>query len=66
MTARWPVRRPTENAAIRAACRSPRHLPPVTSLLAALIEANDRRDREGICLAAHLVVRAATTTGSTT
>jgi hypothetical protein len=27
--------------------------------MAALIEANDRRDREAVCLAAHRVVRAA-------
>lgn len=59
MTSRWPVRRPTESAALAAAGRSARPLPPVPSLLAALIEANDRRDREGVQLAAHLVVRAA-------
>jgi hypothetical protein len=27
--------------------------------MAALLDANDRRDREGVCLAAHRVVRAA-------
>lgn len=53
------VPRPTERAAIRAACRSTRPLPPVPALMAALIEANDRRDREAVCLAAHRVVRAA-------
>lgn len=58
MTARWPVRRPTEVAALAAVARSARRLPPVTALMAALIEANDRRDREGVQLAAHLVVRA--------
>lgn len=59
MSSRWPVRRPTEHAAIRAAGRSARPLPAVPALMAALIEANDRRDREGVILAAHLVVRAA-------
>ena len=59
MTAKWPVRRPTEHAGIRAACRSARPIPPVPALMAALIEANDRRDREAVCLAAHRVVRAA-------
>jgi hypothetical protein len=54
-----PVRRPTEVAAIRAATRSARRLPSIPSLMAALIEAKDRRDREAVCLAAHLVVRAA-------
>lgn len=59
MPGRYPVRRPTEHAAIRAACRSPRRLPPVTSLMAALFDANERRDREAATLCAHLVVRAA-------
>ncbi len=59
MTARRPVRRPTEHAAIRAACRSARPTPPVPVLMAALVDAVDHRDREGICLAAHRVVRAA-------
>lgn len=52
------IARPTEVAAIRAAARSGRRLPPVPALMAALIEANDRRDREGVQLCAHLVVRA--------
>ncbi|WP_019054946.1 hypothetical protein [Streptomyces prunicolor] len=53
------VRRPTEHAAIRAACRSARPLPPVPALMAALLDANARGDREGTTLAAHRVVRAA-------
>lgn len=57
-----PVRRPTEHAAIRAACRSPRPLPSVPALMAALLVANERRDREGVCLAAHRAVRAAAPT----
>lgn len=59
MSSRWPIRRPTEHAALRAVCRSARPLPPVPVLMAALVDAVDRRDREGICLAAHRVVRAA-------
>ncbi|GAA2441381.1 hypothetical protein GCM10010421_35100 [Streptomyces glaucus] len=59
MTARWPVRRPTESAALRAAGRSARPLPPVPALMAALVDAVDRGDREGVCLAAHRVVRVA-------
>lgn len=54
------IRRPTEAAAIRAAARSARPLPSVPALMAALLEANERRDREGVCLAAHRAVRAAT------
>lgn len=53
------VRRPTEHAAIRAACRSPRQLPPVPALMAALLVANERGDREAVTLCAHRVVRAA-------
>lgn len=59
MNSSRPVRRPTEHAAIRAVCRTPRRLPSIPSLMAALIEANDRRDREGVILCAHLVVRTA-------
>ncbi|QJS13196.1 hypothetical protein HKX69_29920 [Streptomyces argyrophyllae] len=54
------VRRPTEAAALRAAARSARPLPPVPALMAALLDANDRRDREAVTLCAHRVVRAAT------
>ncbi|MDX3747475.1 hypothetical protein [Streptomyces sp. AK08-02] len=53
------IARPTEHAAIRAACRTPRRLPPVPALMAALLVAHERRDREGVILSAHLVVRAA-------
>ena len=59
MASTWPVRRPTESAALTAVCRSARRLPPVPALMAALLVANERRDREGVQLAAHLVVRAA-------
>ncbi|MEU0786299.1 hypothetical protein ABZ341_32560 [Streptomyces sp. NPDC006173] len=59
MSSRWPIPRPTEHAALRACDRSPRRLPPVPALMAALVEAVDRSDREGMCLAAHRVVRAA-------
>jgi len=55
----YPVRRPTEHAAIRAACRSTRQLPPIPALMAALLIANERRDREAVTLCAHRVVRAA-------
>ncbi|MEU9245707.1 hypothetical protein [Streptomyces sp. NPDC048385] len=55
---RWPIARPTEQTAIHAACRSARPLPPVPALMAALLEANDRDDREGVTLAAHRAVRA--------
>lgn len=58
MTSRWPIRSPTEHAAIRAACRSGRPTPPVPALWAALVDAVDHRDREGVTIAAHLIVRA--------
>ncbi|MFF4839248.1 hypothetical protein ACFY2G_04195 [Streptomyces collinus] len=54
------ISRPTEAAALRAAARSTRPLPPVPALLAALLDANERRDREAVTLCAHRVVRAAT------
>lgn len=59
MAARFPIPRPTESAAIRAAGRSARPTPPIPALMAALLDAHERRDREGVQLAAHRVVRAA-------
>ncbi|MFE9391213.1 hypothetical protein [Streptomyces sp. NPDC006784] len=53
------VPRPTERAALAAVARTARPLPPVPALMAALLEANERRDRAGVCLCAHAVVRAA-------
>lgn len=59
MTAKWPIPRPTEHAALRACDRKPRRLPPVPALMAALIDAKDRRDGEAVILCAHRVVRVA-------
>lgn len=53
------VRRPTEDAAIRAASRSARELPPIQVILAGLLTANRAGDRRGVNLAAHLAARAA-------
>ncbi|MFJ2737693.1 hypothetical protein [Streptomyces sp. NPDC087317] len=53
------VDRPTERAAIRAAARSARPLPPVDCLLEAVVLARRTGDREGMTLAAHRAVRAA-------
>lgn len=53
------VRRPTEGAAIAAASRSPRALPPVPAILADLLAAYARGDWHGVNLCAHLAVRAA-------
>lgn len=58
MAARYPVRRPTESTALAAVGRSPRRLPSVPSLMAALLVAHERRDREGTVLCAHRIVRA--------
>ncbi|MFF7973850.1 hypothetical protein [Streptomyces sp. NPDC007905] len=59
MTSRWPIRRPTEAAAIRAAARSARTLPPIQIVIADLLTANAMGDRHGVNLAAHRAVRAA-------
>lgn len=53
------VRRPTEEAAVNAASRSPRALPPIQMILADLLTANRLGDRHGVNLAAHLAARAA-------
>ncbi|MEW2083496.1 hypothetical protein [Streptomyces sp. NPDC005283] len=57
MSSRWPVRRPTENAAIRAADRSERPLPPVQVLFADLITSYAIKDRRGLNLMCHRVAR---------
>ncbi|MDX2703963.1 hypothetical protein PV350_13985 [Streptomyces sp. PA03-6a] len=56
---RYPIPRPTEHAALRRAERSSRALPPVTALLAALLEAHERSDRAAVVLCAHRTVRVA-------
>lgn len=53
------VRRPTEEAAVNAASRSVRALPPIQMILADLLAANRLGDRHGVNLAAHLAARAA-------
>lgn len=58
MSGRSRIARPTEVAALRAVARSARRLPPVPALMAALLDANERRDREGTVLCAHRIVRA--------
>lgn len=59
MSSNWPIRRPTEDAALRSLDRRPRPLPEVPALMAALIIANRASDRHGANLAAHRVVRVA-------
>lgn len=58
MATRSRIARPTESAAIRAAGRSARPTPSVPALMAALLVANERADREGTVLCAHRIVRA--------
>ncbi|MFE2684011.1 hypothetical protein [Streptomyces mirabilis] len=51
------ISRPTEHAAIHAACRSARPLPPVEVLFAHLIVANAMADRHGANLLGHAIAR---------
>ena len=53
------VRRPTEEAAVNAASRSVRKLPPIQIILADLLTANQLGDRHGVNLCAHKAARAA-------
>ncbi|MEU2719600.1 hypothetical protein [Streptomyces smyrnaeus] len=53
------VPRPTEHAALRRLERSEKPRPAVPALMAALLDANDRKDRAGVCLCAHAAVRSA-------
>jgi len=54
------IRRPTESAAIRAAGRSARPLPPSHLILADMVTAHRTGDQRGVNLCAHLLVRATT------
>lgn len=51
------VRRPTEDAALAAASRSPRSPLQIPVILAELISANRVGDRHGVNLLAHRAVR---------
>lgn len=53
------MRRPTEDAAIAAASRAPRQLPPVEAILSDLVAAQNAGDRHGVRLCAALLVRKA-------
>jgi hypothetical protein len=54
---RSQVARPTEHAAIRAASRSARPLPPVEVLFAHLVVAHAMNDRHGANLFGHAIAR---------
>lgn len=51
------IARPTEVAALRAAARSARPLPPIPAIVADLITAHRTGDQRGVNLCAHLVAR---------
>ncbi|MEU3204272.1 hypothetical protein ABZ702_10380 [Streptomyces cyaneofuscatus] len=57
MSSRWPVRRPTENAALRALDRAPRPCPEYPALFAGLVAATAARDRHGVNLLGHRIAR---------
>lgn len=60
---RWPIARPTESAAIRAAGRSARPTPAPQTILADMVTAHRAGDQHGVNLCAHLVARAAPEVG---
>ncbi|MEU0978002.1 hypothetical protein ABZ488_02165 [Streptomyces griseus] len=57
MSSKWPVRRPTENAALRALDRAPRPCPEYPALFAGLVAALAARDRHGVNLLGHRIAR---------
>ncbi|MEU8528501.1 hypothetical protein AB0C77_23380 [Streptomyces sp. NPDC048629] len=59
MSSKWPIPRPTENAALRAADRVARMVPPIQVVLADLLAANQLGDRHGVNLCAHRAARVA-------
>lgn len=56
---RYPIPRPTENAALRACERTARPALNIPAILADLITAQRLRDQHGMNLCGHLVARAA-------
>ncbi|MFJ7413042.1 hypothetical protein ACIQWZ_19825 [Streptomyces sp. NPDC098077] len=63
MSSRWPVRRSTENAALRALDRAPRPCPDYPALFAGLVAASAARDRHGVNLLGHRIARTGGETG---
>lgn len=57
MSSKWPIPRPTENAALRSLDRAPRELPSCPALFASLLTATATRDRRGVNLLGHLIAR---------
>lgn len=57
MRSNWPVRRPTENAALRALDRAPRSCPEYPALFAGLLTATAAGDRHGVNLLGHRIAR---------
>lgn len=57
MTSRWPIRRPTEHAALRAYDRTPPRVPSIPTLFAGLVIAQAANDRHGRNLFAHAIAR---------
>lgn len=57
MTSKWPIPRPTENAALRAVDHTARALPEYPALFAGLLVANATGDRRGTNLLGHLIAR---------
>ncbi|MDX2704066.1 hypothetical protein PV350_14520 [Streptomyces sp. PA03-6a] len=51
------MKRPTENAALRALDRSRRELPPLPAMFAALLDATALDDRHGVNLLGHRIAR---------
>lgn len=54
---RSTIARPTEHAAIRAACKSPRQLAPMPDLFAHLVITQAVGDRHGSNLIGHAIAR---------
>ncbi|MEW1580844.1 hypothetical protein AB0407_22420 [Streptomyces microflavus] len=57
MSGKWPIPRPTENAALRALDRAPRTCPEYPALFAGLLAATALGDRRGVNLLGHLIAR---------
>lgn len=57
MSSKWPIPRPTENAALRSLDRVSLDLPAFPALFAGLLTASAVGDRRGVNLLGHLIAR---------
>jgi hypothetical protein len=57
VSARWPIPRPTEHAAIRRVVANPEPGPDLVTLFEGILNAHNTGDRHGLSLFGHAIAR---------